>query len=100
MIANRLGPYLVVTNRWVGKSALILLLGLLQSGLSQSLGELMLQLEETKQIKLNLNNSKFNKLKVLETKIKYLRMWSRIEYQPTGTYLASECGSPRTTCLE
>ena len=29
----------------------------------------MLQLEETKQIKLDLNSSKYNKLKVLETKI-------------------------------
>ena len=69
MTANRLGPYLVITNRWASKSAPILLLGLLQLGLSQLLGEFMLQLEGIKQIKLDLNKSKYNKLKVLETKI-------------------------------
>ena len=74
MTANHLGPYLVVTDRWAVRSALILLLGLLWLGLNQSLGELMLQLKETKQIKLDLNNRKYNKLKILETKIKYLCM--------------------------
>ena len=59
----------------------------------------MLQLEETKQIKLNLNNSNYNKLNILETKIKYLLMWSWIEYQPTRTCPISECGSLRIAPL-
>ena len=67
--ANRLGPYLIITNRWASRSALVLLLGLLQSDLGQSLGELKLQLEEIKQIKLDLNSNKYKKLKALETKI-------------------------------
>ena len=50
-VTYRLGPYLVVDNRWAGRSAPVLLLQLLQLGLGQPLGELMLQLEETKQIR-------------------------------------------------
>ena len=64
-----LGANVIVTNRLIGRSAPIPLLRLLQLGLGQLLGELMLQLEEIKQIKLDLNNSKYNKLKVLETKV-------------------------------
>ena len=45
------------------------MLRLLRSGLGQSLDELMLQMEQTKQIKLDLNNRNYNKFKVLETKI-------------------------------
>ena len=92
---NHLSPYLVVSDRWVVSSAPIVLLGLLWSSLGQSLVELMLQLKETKQIKLNLNNNKYNKLKVLKTKIKYLRTWPRIKHQPTGICPTSDCGSPR-----
>ena len=67
--ANNLGPYLIATDMWAVKSASILLLGLLWSSHSQLLGELILQLEETKQIILYLNNRKYNKLNVLKTKI-------------------------------
>ena len=49
--ADRLGPYLIVANRWAGRSAPFPLLQLLRSGLSQSLGELTLQLKEIKQIR-------------------------------------------------
>ena len=64
------------------------------------LGELMLQLNKTKQIKLYLNNSTYNKLKVSKTKIKHLRMWHQIEYRSTGTCPASEYGSPGATPSE
>ena len=39
---NHLGPYLIVTDKWAVRSAPILLLELLWSSISQSLGELML----------------------------------------------------------
>ena len=90
--ANRLGAYLVVTNRWAVRSAPIILLGLLQFGLNRLLGELMLLLEEIKQIKLVLNDRKYNKLKVLETNIRYLRMWSRISISPLGLVLFQGVG--------
>ena len=56
----------------------------------------MLQLKKTKQIKLDLNNRKYNKLKVSKTKIKYLYMWPQIKHQPTTTCLISKCRSPET----
>ena len=46
VVANYLDPYLVVTNRWASRNAPVPLLQLLQSGLGQSLDELMLQLEQ------------------------------------------------------
>ena len=56
----------------------------------------MLQLEETKQIKLDLNSSKYNKLKVLETKIISIYVCGPTKYQPIRTCPAFECRSPET----
>ena len=50
MATNRLGSYIIITNRWAGRSAFV---PLLRPGLGKSLGEPMLQL---KQNKLDLNN--------------------------------------------
>ena len=43
--ANRLGLYVIIINRWAGRSTPVTLLGL---DFGQSLGELMLQLKQTK----------------------------------------------------
>ena len=58
--ANRPGPHLI-TDRWAVSSGPTFPLGLLRLGLDQAICEVMLQLNEIKQIKLDFNNSKYNK---------------------------------------